>query len=183
MKKTLLTPLLAAAALAVPAAASAHDGWHHWHYHHHALYATLSGTGTIASASGTIANSPLGNGTFTSSVTTTGAAVTHTGDRGTLTCAPATGTVTLTGSSTVSATLVGKECTWTKAGATTASGSMFWGRSSDDSTKGFLLAKSDGTVHGAILKGFDQGLMRPFSAREHDASQQTGGCDHDGDGH
>lgn len=178
MKKTLFLPLLAAAALAVPAAASAHDGWHH--HHHHALYATLSGTGTISSASGTMASNALGAGTFTSSIATTGAAVTRTSDRGTLTCAPATATLTLVGSSTVAATLTGKECTWTKAGAATAAGSMFWGRSSDGTTKAFVVAKADGTVKGAVFKGFDLGMMRTFAVREHDASQRTGGCDHDG---
>jgi hypothetical protein len=178
MKKTLLIPLLAAAALAVPAAASAHDGWHH--HHHHALYATLNGTGTLASAHGTIASNALGAGTFTSSVSTTGAAVTHTTDRGTLSCAPATATLSLVGTSTVSTTLTGKSCTWTQAGATTAAGSMFWGRSSDRTTKAFVVAKSDGTVRGAVFKGFDLGLMRTFSVRQHDASQRTGGCDHDG---
>jgi hypothetical protein len=177
MKKTLLIPLLAAAALAVPAAASAHDGWHH--HHHHALYASLSGTGTLASSHGTIASNALGNGTFTGSVATTGTAMTRTSTRGTLSCAPSTATLTLAGTSTVSVTLAGKSCTWTKAGSTTPTGSMFWGRSSDGSTKAFLAAKSDGTVKGAVFKGFDLGLMRTFSVRQHDAAQRTGGCDHD----
>jgi hypothetical protein len=180
MKRTLFTSLVAAAALTVPAAASAHDGWHHHHHHHfRALYASLSGTGTLASSHGTIASNALGTGTFTSSVTTTGAAVTRTGDRGTLSCAPATDTLTLVGSSTVTVTLTGKSCTWTKAGATTAAGSMFWGRSSDGTTKAFVVAKSDGTVKGAVFKGFDLGLMRTFAFREHDASHNTGDCDHD----
>ena len=41
--KKLLLPLLAVAALAVPAAASAHHSWFH---HHHGFLAKLSGTGT-----------------------------------------------------------------------------------------------------------------------------------------
>jgi hypothetical protein len=144
MKKTLIAILVA---LVVPAAASAHDGWHH-HHHHHALYAKLSGTGTLGSAHGTIASMKLGTGTFTSAVTTTGASTTRTGDRGTLTCAPATDALTLAGSSTVSLTLTGKSCTWTPAGST-ASMSMFFGRAS--AVAAFLVAKSDGSVHGAVF--------------------------------
>jgi hypothetical protein len=146
MRKALIATLVA---LAVPAAASAHDGWHH--HHHHALFAKLSGTGTLGSATGTMRSTKLGTGTFTSAVTTTGAAMTHTGDRGTLSCAPATDALTLTGSSTVSLTLAGRSCTWTPTGST-ASTSMFFGRGSD--AKAFLVAKSDDTVHGAVFKRF-----------------------------
>jgi hypothetical protein len=165
MKKALIAT---AVALAFPAAASAH-------HHHHALFARLSGTGSLASASGTLTSNKLGTGTFKSTVTTTGAATTHTGDRGTLSCAPATDALTLTGSSTVSLTLTGKSCTFTAAGST-ASTSMFFGRGSD--AKAFLVVKSDGTVHGAVFKGFDQTLFTQFSTREHDAAENTGGCDH-----
>jgi hypothetical protein len=143
MRKALIATLIA---LAVPAAASAH-GWHH-HHHHHALYARLSGTGTLASAHGTIASRKLGTGTFTSAVTTTGAATSRTGDRGTLSCAPATDALTLVGSSTVSLSLTGKSCTWTAAGSTTST-SMFFGRGSN--AKAFLVAKSDGTVRGVVF--------------------------------
>jgi hypothetical protein len=167
MKKLLIATLIA---LAVPAAASAHFGWHH-----HALLAKLSGTGTLASSSGSMTSNKLGNGTFTGSVTTTGAAVTHTGDRGTVSCAPASATLTLTGTSTSTSTLTGKECTWTPAGTTTAAGSMFFGRNS--TTKAFLVAKSDGTVHGAVFAGMDRETFALFAAREHDASRQTGDCD------
>jgi hypothetical protein len=165
MRKALIATLVA---LVVPAAASAHDGWHH--HHHHALLAKLSGTGTLGSATGTLTSTKLGTGTFTSKVTTTAAATTHTDDRGTLSCAPATDALTLTGSSTVSLTLTGKSCTWTPAGSTVST-SMFFGRGSD--AKAFLVAKSDGTVHGAVFRGFDQMLSTQFSAAEH-----TGGCDH-----
>ena len=162
MKKTLIAILVA---LVVPSAASAHDGWHH-HHHHHALFAKLSGTGTLGSAHGTLASTKLGTGTFTSAVTTTGAATTRTGDRGTLSCAPATDALTLTGSSTVSLTLTGKSCTWTPAGST-ASTSMFVGRGSN--AKAFLVAKSDGTVRGAVFMGVDQTFQREFALqRSHD---------------
>jgi len=145
MRKTLIATLVA---LAVPAAASAH-GWHH-HHHHHALYARLSGSGTLASAHGSITSRKLGAGTFTSAVTTTGAATSRTGSRGTLSCAPATDALTLVGSSTVSLTLTGKSCTWTATGSTTSM-SMFFGRGSN--AKAFVVAKSDGTVKGAVFMG------------------------------
>jgi hypothetical protein len=166
MKKTLIAILVA---LVVPAAASAHDGRHH-HHHHHALYARLSGTGTLASAHGTIASTKLGAGTFTSATTTTGAATTRSGNRGTLTCAPATDALTLVGSSTVSLTLTGKSCTWTPAGSTNST-SMFFGRGSN--AKAFVVAKSDGTVRGAVFMGVDRMLFRKFSALQ----------SHDCDGH
>ena len=145
MRKLLISTLLA---LVIPAAASAHDAWHH---HHHALLAKLSGTGTLAGSSGSMTSDKLGNGTFTASVATTGAAVTHTGDRGTLSCAPASASLTLAGTSTSTSTLTGKECTWTPVGSTTAAGSMFFGRNS--TTRLFLVAKSDGTVRGAVFAG------------------------------
>src|SRR4051812_38600062 len=97
--KRLLLPLLATAALAVPAAAAAHHGWHH----HHAILAKVSGTGTsftgtTATASGSIVRSnKLGAGTFAASISTDWAhATTHTGMHGTLACAAATTTLTLT---------------------------------------------------------------------------------------
>jgi hypothetical protein len=173
MRKALIATFVA---LAIPAAASAHDGrHHHHHHHHHALYARLSGTGTLGSAHGSIASTKLGTGTFTSAVTTTGASTTHTGDRGTLSCAPATDALTLVGSSTVSLTLTGKSCTWTAAGSTTST-SMFFGRGSN--AKAFLVAKSDGTVKGAVFMGVDRSLFSQFSVRERDALHHAGDCDH-----
>jgi hypothetical protein len=178
MRKLLIT-LVMTTALAVPTAASAHGGRHHHHgWHHAALYAKLSGTGTLASAHGTIASTKLGTGTFTSAVTTTGAAVSKTFDRGTLSCAPATAAVSLVGSSTVTASLTGKSCTWTRAGSTTST-SMFWGKNADRSMKGFLVQKSDGTVKGALFAGVNHELLRQFSVRLEDASHHTGDCDHD----
>jgi hypothetical protein len=147
--KKLLIPLLAA--LAIPAAASAHDV-------HHALYARLSGTGTIASANGTMTSMRLHTGTFHSTVTTTGAATTRTGDRGTLTCASATAALTLVGTTTVTATLTGRMCTWTRTGSTTAAGSMFWGRNAMTATKAFLVARA-GAVHGVVFAGADRMLF------------------------
>lgn len=179
--RKLLIPLVMTAALAVPAAASAHHGRHHHFgfHHHHALFAKLSGTGTLASAQGSIESMKLGTGTFTSAVTPTGAAVSKTFDRGTLSCAPATATISLVGSSTVTANLTGKSCTWTPSGST-ASSAMFWGRDPDMNgtiAKGFLFQKSDGTVKGAVFAGFDNDLFRQFSVRMDDASHHTGDCD------
>jgi hypothetical protein len=144
MRKLLMT-LTITAAFAAPAAASAHGGWHH--HHHHAL-AKLSGTGTLAGASGTMTSKKLGNGTFTAAVTATGAATTRTGDRGTLSCAPATATISLVSSSTKTLSLTGKRCTWTPTGSTTST-SGFWGKG--DNAKALLVAKSDGTVKGAVF--------------------------------
>src|ERR1700693_3609022 len=76
--KRLLLPLLAVAALAVPAAASAHFGL--------GGFAKLSGTGstfaaTSATASGTAISGELGTGTFSLSLSTNlSAATTHTGE-------------------------------------------------------------------------------------------------------
>jgi hypothetical protein len=170
MKKLLITALTA---LAIPAAAAAHDG-----RHHHALLATLSGTsGTLASSSGTLTSAKLGSGTYTATVAPAGAATTRTGDHGTLSCAPATATLTLHGASTTTVTLAGKTCTWTPAGTTTAAGSMFWGRTADRTIKGFLVQKTGSAVKGAVFAGFDQRLFTAFVARQHDAAHHTGDCD------
>jgi hypothetical protein len=142
MKKLLISIFVA---LALPAAASAH---------HHSLFARLSGTGTLANASGTMLSGTLGSGTFHAAVTVTAAATTHTGEHGTLSCAPATAAVTLTGTSTVSSTLTGRQCTFTRAGTTTAAGSLFAGRNTTTNMKAFIVAKADGTVRGAVTTGF-----------------------------
>jgi hypothetical protein len=197
MTKKLLIPLLAAAALALPAAATAHDGWHH--HHHHALFAKLSGTGTsfagnAATASGSIASDKLGAGTFTASIATNWAAAkTRTGEKGTLSCAPATATLTLTGATatnTATASLTGRTCTFTKAGSTTPMGSLFMGKDESLSAAGavanlngkaaraFLMQKADGTVKGAVFAGMDMHTFSLFAAREHDAARHTGDCDH-----
>ncbi len=163
MRKFLL-PLLATAALVTPAAAAAH-GWHH----HHAL-AKLSGTGTsfanaTATASGQIVRSEkLGLGTFAASLATDWSkATTRTGERGTLSCAPATATLTLTGANvanTASASLTGKTCTFTKTDGTVVRGFLGRGTATGTGTlsalttaKAFLVQRSDGTVRGAVFGG------------------------------
>src|SRR5204862_2829230 len=118
MKRPLL-PLLAVAALAVPASASAHFGF--------GGFAKLSGTGssfaaTSASASGTAASNKLATGTFALSLSTNlAAATTHTGEHGAISCAPSTGTLSLTGATAAnhaSVVATGRECTFTKTGGT-----------------------------------------------------------------
>jgi hypothetical protein len=145
MKKLLISILVA---LAVPAAASAH--------HHSGVFARLSGTGTLANANGTMLSTNLGTGTFHAAVTLTGAATTRTGEHGTLSCAPATASVTLTGTSTVASTLTGKQCTFTPACTTTAAGSLFVGSNTTTNMKAFIVAKADGTVHGAVVSGLHE---------------------------
>jgi len=142
MKKLLIAIVVA---LAIPAAASAH---------HHSLFARLSGTGTLANANGTMLSGKLGTGTFHAAVTVTRAATTHTGFHGTLSCAPASATVTLTGTSTVTSTLTGKQCTFTPVGTTTAAGSLFAGRNTTTNMKALVLAKANGTVRGVVATGF-----------------------------
>jgi hypothetical protein len=185
--RKLLLPLLATAALAVPAAAAAHDGWHHYG----GILAKLSGsgasfTGNTATASGSITRSEkLGTGTFAASISTDWAhATSRTGERGTLSCAPATATLTLTGATTTNtthATLTGKTCKWTPTSGSAVN--AFFGRGAVTGTgslanlsgmeKAFLMQKADGSVTGAVFAG--RGLYATgFAAREHAA----GGSDH-----
>jgi hypothetical protein len=133
--------------------------------HSDALFAKLSGTGSSfgansATATGSIvAGNDHPNGHFSVSLTTDwSTATTKTwtdndgdSDDGTVTvsCAPATGSVTLTNGSTSTASLTGKECSWTRNGTTKYG---FFGRSSDGKTRAFL--KEDGsTVKGAVITG------------------------------
>src|SRR3954447_19152804 len=128
--KKLLASLVALTSLALPAAASAHHG------HHRALLASVSGTGASfanpsAAVSGSIARSEkFGAGTFAATVTTDWTkATTRTGMRGTLSCAPASAALRLTGAAaanTLTGTLTGKTCKWTPTGGTTTT--AFFGR-------------------------------------------------------
>jgi hypothetical protein len=191
--KRLLTALVALTALAAPAAASAHHGWHH-----RALLASVSGTGASfanpsAAVSGSIARSEkLGTGTFAATVTTDWTkAVTRTGARGTLACAPSTATLTLTGataSNTLSSTLTGKTCKWTPAGGTTTN--AFFGRGTatgagalaaltGKTAKAWLMQASNGSVKGAVFAGIrEHRSLSLFSAGERRAKHAAGDCDH-----
>ncbi len=130
--KTLMTICATAIALAIPAGALAHDGHggkdFRGHHHGHSGLVKLAGTGTsfgsaTATASGTATSkdSPA-TGTFAASITTNWAASqTKTFDKGALSCAPATATLTVTGATTtntLSASLTGKTCAFTKTDGT-----------------------------------------------------------------
>jgi len=201
--KALMTICAAAIALAVPAGALAHDGTgirHHfgWSHHHSAQFAKLIGTGTSfggtsATASGTVAGTNvLATGTFSASLNTNvSAATTKTSDRGTLSCAPATATITVTGATaadTASSPLTGKTCAWTKTDGTvvraffgkgTVTGAGRLAALTGSTGRAFLLQKADGTVTGAVFAGrHDSDGLTTFGAREHDAAHTTGDCDH-----
>src|SRR5690242_14840922 len=124
MKKTLIM-LIVGAFLALPASAFAHDGWKHGHHHgnaffahmhhHSTLFAKLSGTGTTfsgssATASGSISKgSLLSTGTFNATLTTNWSAATNkTFDKGALSCAPSTASLSVaSGTDTVASSLTG----------------------------------------------------------------------------
>jgi hypothetical protein len=190
--RKLLFPLLAAAALVVPAGALAHDGWHH-----HSLLARVSGTGSTfgaatASASGSIARSDkLGTGTFSVSLSTDWTkAMSHAGDRGTVSCAPSTATLTLTGATTtniVTSSLTGRACTWTPKtgnavsaffGRGTAMGAGALATLTGKTAKAFLVRKADGTVRGAVFAGSRGERSLLFSLGERQARHDAGGCGH-----
>jgi hypothetical protein len=190
--RRLFPPLLAAAALVVPAGALAHDGWHH-----HSVLAKVSGTGSTfgaatASASGSIARSDkLGTGTFSVSLSTDWTkAMSHTGDRGTVSCAPSTATLTLTGATTtniVTSSLTGKACTWTPKtgnavsaffGRGTATGAGALATLTGKTARAFLVRKADGTVKGAVFAGSRGEHSLLFSLGERQARHDAGGCGH-----
>jgi hypothetical protein len=195
MKKTLIT-LIATAALAAPAAALAHDGHRQQGRHHgHGLYAKLTGTGTsfsggTATASGTIAKGTLlASGTYSASLTTTwSSATTKTSEKGTLSCAPATATLSVVGAvttNTVSSTLTGKTCAFTKTDGTVVRG--FIGKGTADGNaelagldgngaKLYLMQKSDGSVTGAVWAGSRENVL--FFKSELQAKLKSGDCDH-----
>ena len=198
MKKILLT-LLATAALAAPSAALAHGG-HGW-WHHHAGLAMLTGTGTsfggaTATASGTLVSrsDKLATGTFSLSLTSDLSKVTtKTFGRGTLTCAPATASLTLTdgasAANTATGALAGNTCSWTKTGSTDTVRSFFGrGKATGAGTlagltgktaKAFIVQKADGTVKGAVFAGRGGERSLSFTKSERQAKHASG-CDHSG---
>ena len=193
--KQLLTSLIAVTALALPAAASAHDG-HGWH--HRSLLASVSGMGASlanpsAAVSGSIGRSEkLGTGTFAATVTTDWAkAATRTTMRGTLACAPSTAALTLTGataSNTLSSMLTGKTCKWTPTGGTTTN--AFFGRGTatgagalasltGKTAKAWFVQKSDGSVKGAVFAGSrEERSLSLFAVGERRTKHAAGDCDH-----
>ena len=198
--RTLMTICVAAAALAIPAGALAHDGHGgHHHFGHHASLAKLSGTGTsfggaTATATGTVVGADaLSTGTFSATLSTNWTAATSkTSDRGTLSCAPATATLSVVGATTTntlsSSALAGKTCAWTKSdgstvraffgkGTVTAAGTL--AALNGQTGKAFLFQKADGTVKGGVFAGMHtDSRLSLFAVREHDAASETGNCDH-----
>lgn len=214
--RALMTICATAIALAIPASALAHDGngnngqHHHfgWSHHHSAQLAKLTGTGTsfgssAATASGAVAGADaLATGTFSATLNTDwSASTTKTSDRGALSCAPATATLSVVGATTtntVSSALTGKTCAFTKTDSSVVR--MFFGKGTvtaagtlaalNGSTgKAFLFQKADGTVSGGAFAGMgmqtkgdnhksDNHGLSLFSVRQHSAAHQTGDCDH-----
>ena len=154
--KKLLLPLVAAAALAVPASALAWGGGHDDHHgdFHRGLagITKLSGTGTSFGAATAIAS---GTG-FTASLSTNWSSATSKtftdndgdGDDGTITisCAPATASITINGTAT---SYSGHTCSLTRNGTTKYG---FRGASSTGSRA--LLGEDGTTVRGAVFAGF-----------------------------
>jgi hypothetical protein len=199
MKKTLIM-LIVGAALALPAGAFAHDGWKHGHHHHgNALFAKLSGTGTTfsgstATASGSISRgSLLSTGTFNATLTTNwSAATTKTFDKGSLSCAPSTASLSVaSGADTVASSLTGKTCSFTKTDGTVIR--AFFGKGTADGagtlasldghvSKLWLVQKADGTVAGAAwVKGNDNNdnsLMNALFVKGERQAKHSSGCDH-----
>jgi hypothetical protein len=196
MKKMLII-LIVTAAFAAPTAALAHGGHGNDSRHHgHGLYAKLTGTGPsfaapTATASGSIASGTLlGSGTFNASLTTTwSSATTKQTGRGTLSCAPATATLSVVGAAstdTAGGTLSGKTCALTKSDGTVVRG--FFGRGTATAagvlapvnatrTKLFLVQKADGSVSGAVWAG-SRDTSTLFSVGERQAEHKVGDCDH-----
>ena len=213
--KTLMTICATAIALAIPAGAFAHDGngdkgqnansaqhfnkGHHFGWsHHHSALAALTGTGTSfgsasATATGTVKGvDALATGTFAATVNTNWAAsTTKTFDKGALSCAPATATLALTGATatdTLSSSLTGQTCAFTKTDGTivrtffgrgTSTGAGMLASLTGNTGKAFLFQKADGTISGAAFVGtHDVQGLQTFGVREHNAAQKTGNCDH-----
>lgn len=151
--KKLLTPLIAAAALAAPATALAWGGGHDHHGVAGMRHPMLTGTGTSFGASTATAQ---GTG-FKLSLSTTWSSTTsktftdNDGDKDdgtvTISCAPATASITLGTNAPVS--LTGRTCSLTRNGTTKYG---FMGRSTTGLRAAF---KEDGTtVTGFAFAGF-----------------------------
>ena len=152
--KKLLLPLVAAGSLAPPATAPAWFG-----HHDHALLAAVSGTGTSfgstsATASGDVVKgTAFANGHFSLSVSTTwSSAKSRTFPHVTVSCAPATANLTLTGGSTTKTlSLTGRTCAVTF-GGTTRSG--FMGRDATSRAGAFL--RENGTTVRGFVGAFEE---------------------------
>jgi hypothetical protein len=206
MKKLILV-LLATGALVTASAASAsafhHHGGHHGapqfktdayaghHSHsHHAVFERLRGTGTdfsadSATASGTVAGRLLDGGSFAATISTDWSSATANKHGGS--CAPATGTLSLTGSSssdTLDTSSAGVTCTvgsnpwniaavyFAKATVTGATGAL-----ANVSGEGrvLLVEKTDGTVRGFSFSGFKGSTEQQLGSFARSDAQHCGG--------
>jgi len=149
---------------------NANDG----HAQSNATFEKLSGTGTsfggtTATATGSIVkSSDHPNGHFSVSLASTWpSATTKSFNGGSVSCAPATASVTLSNGTTSTTSYTGKTCSWTADGTTKY---VFLGKASDGTR---ALLKEDGTtVTGAVIGG-DEGLHFGILAGVH-----VGNCDH-----
>jgi hypothetical protein len=182
--RKLLIALVAAAAFAAPASAIAcrshHGSARLTSFTHRqgggdhdngVLFAKVTGTGTsFGGGTATASGSSVGNnnqtGTWSASLSTTWSSATpktwthddgdNDGDDGTFTvsCAPATASLTLTNGSTTTSSLTGKTCSWTANGTTTYA---FIGTDSTHSVRAFLKEDSSGNVTGAVVTRTNDG--------------------------
>jgi len=204
--KRLILALLVAAALVTASAASASADHHHGghggtphfktvgysgHAHsRHAVFERLQGTGTdfsadSATASGSVAGRLLDGGSFAATISTDWSSATANKHGGS--CAPATGTLSLTGSSssdTLDTSSTGVTCTvgsnpWNvaavyfgKANVTGATGAL-----ANVSGKGrvLLVEKTDGTVRGFTFAGFKGSTGQQLGADARSDAQHCGG--------
>lgn len=162
--KKLLLPLVAVAALALPASALAWGGGHDNNGDFHselAGVAKLSGTGMSFGA-----NSATASGTgFTASLSTTWSSATaKTFSDKTLSCAPSTASITVNGKAD---SYTGRTCSWTHDGTTKYG---FIGKASDGHRA--FLGEDGTTVKGAVFAGAVSMHMDAF------AGAHSGTCDH-----
>jgi len=204
--KRLIFALLATAALVTASAASAsayhrhggHNGTPHFktvayagHAHsRHAVFERLGGSGTdfggdSATATGAIAGRLLDGGSFAATISTDWSNATANKHGGS--CAPATGTLSLTGSSssdTLDTSGAGVTCTvgsnpWNiaavyfgKASVTGATGAL---ANVSGNGRVLLVEKTDGTVKGFTFVGFRGSTAQQFGAFARSDAQHCGG--------
>jgi len=178
--KTLLLPLVGAAALAAPASAFAWGGGHGHDHHGGDRFGGLAGTtklsGTGASFGGTTATAS-GTGFSASLSTTWSSATSKTFMSTTFSCAPSTASITL--GTAAAASYTGRTCSWALNGTTRY---VFTGKASDGTRA--LLGENGTTVEGAVFKGalsmrmgaaFSNASSMPMTTF---AAVKSGNCDH-----
>lgn len=162
--KKLLLPLVAVAALALPASALAWGGGHDHHGDFHFGFVgviKLSGTGTSFAADSATAS---GTGFSASLSTTWSSATTKTFSDANVSCAPSTASITVNGKAD---SYTGRTCSWTHNGTTKY---VFMGRSTDGHRA--FLGEDGTTVKGAVFAGAVSMHMGAF------AGMKSGNCDH-----